>query len=287
MQKLLEKTVVDSNGWIELRYQARSTKRITVRNGSLEESSSALLAGLGVRALVDGVFGFASTTGVSERGVLVAIKAARLSATALLGSRKSGVLGALDSVLVALGIKEVTMNPLDSILAHSGNEFTRDELEALDEDVLTRLAELFDTIDEDADEGDEDDGNEGADEGDEDDEGANEDDEDDGEGDSDEDVPAWAEALTERVEELAGEVGTLSTNAKREAAEIKQEIVGRLAANAACPFDAKALKVFTIEQLETMDSAYKPANYAGRGGTNGSGADELIEMPDLAANSVR
>ena len=49
MQKLLERIVAGASGWIELRYQARSTKRITVRNGTLEESSSVLLAGLGVR----------------------------------------------------------------------------------------------------------------------------------------------------------------------------------------------------------------------------------------------
>jgi TldD protein len=112
MQKLLEKIVAGASGWIELRYQARSTKRITVRNGSLEESSSALLSGLGVRALVDGVFGFASTTDVSERGVLAAIDAAQSAARTSAGAKK--VRAGLAEAPMAEGTFAVeTDDPLD------------------------------------------------------------------------------------------------------------------------------------------------------------------------------
>jgi len=114
MQKLLEQIVAGASGWIELRYQARSTKRITVRNGQLEESSSALLAGLGVRALVDGVFGFASTTDVSEKGVFAAIEAAQGAARTSASAKKEKVEGLADAKM-AKGVFEVqTADPLDA-----------------------------------------------------------------------------------------------------------------------------------------------------------------------------
>jgi len=119
MQKLLEKVIAGATGWLELRYQARSTKRITVRNGSLEESSSALVAGLGVRALVDGVLGFASTTDVSERGIRAAIDAAQAAARTSAQAKKQRIKG-LASAPMAKGRFAVnTDDPLD---AHSLEE---------------------------------------------------------------------------------------------------------------------------------------------------------------------
>jgi TldD protein len=114
MQNLLEKIVAGASGWIELRYQARSTKRITVRNGSLEESSSALLAGLGVRALVDGVFGFASTTDVSERGIRTAIEAAQGAAKTSAGAKKVRIKGLAEASMATGAFVVATDDPLDA-----------------------------------------------------------------------------------------------------------------------------------------------------------------------------
>jgi TldD protein len=119
MQKLLERIVAGASGWIELRYQARSTKRITVRNGMLEESSSALLAGLGVRALVDGVFGFASTTDVSEAGIHAAIEAAQAAARTSAGAKKERIAGLADAPMATGTFAVGTDDPLD---AHSLEE---------------------------------------------------------------------------------------------------------------------------------------------------------------------
>ena len=119
MQKLLERIVAGASGWIELRYQARSSKRITVRNGILEESSSALLAGLGVRALVDGVFGFASTTDVSEGGALEAIEAAQSAARTSAGAKKERIKGLAEAPMAAGTFAVATEDPLD---AHSLEE---------------------------------------------------------------------------------------------------------------------------------------------------------------------
>ncbi len=118
MQKLLEKIVAGASGWVELRYQARSTKRITVRNGGLEESSSVLLSGLGVRALVDGVFGFASTTDVSEGGVLAAIDAAQSAARTSAGAKKERA-GLAEAPMAKGTFAVATDDPLD---AHSLEE---------------------------------------------------------------------------------------------------------------------------------------------------------------------
>jgi len=114
MQRLLERIVAGASGWIELRYQARSTKRITVRNGGLEESSSTLLAGLGVRALVDGVFGFASTTDVSETGILAAIEAAQGAARTSAGAKKARIEGLADAPMAKGTFAVATDDPLDA-----------------------------------------------------------------------------------------------------------------------------------------------------------------------------
>jgi len=80
MQKLLERIATDAGHWTELRFHARRTKRIAVRNGILEESSTTRLTGVGVRVLVDGVLGFAATTDLSEGGIRRAVADARAAA---------------------------------------------------------------------------------------------------------------------------------------------------------------------------------------------------------------
>lgn len=85
MLDLLSTVSKDATEWVELRFHARQTKTISVRNGQLEESSTARLAGVGIRTLIDGVFGFASTTDLTEKGIRRAIedaqRAARVSST--------------------------------------------------------------------------------------------------------------------------------------------------------------------------------------------------------------
>ena len=119
MQKLLEQIVAGASGWIELRYQSRSTKRIAVRNGKLEESSSVLLAGLGVRALVDGVFGFASTTDVSKKGILAAIDAAQGASGENPGSADAPA-GAMDYFAVLLVVAGAALLSAALLIARRG-----------------------------------------------------------------------------------------------------------------------------------------------------------------------
>ncbi len=69
MFDLLSHVVRNASEWAELRYHSRQTKTISVRNGQLEESSTARVAGVGIRTLVEGVFGFASTTDATKNGI--------------------------------------------------------------------------------------------------------------------------------------------------------------------------------------------------------------------------
>jgi len=88
MLELLRDIAQGATGWVELRYQARRTKTIAVRNGRLEESSTLRLTGVGVRALVDGVFGFASTTDLSEKGIRGAVAQAQSEASVSASSKR-------------------------------------------------------------------------------------------------------------------------------------------------------------------------------------------------------
>jgi len=91
MQALLEAIAAEAGSWIELRFHARKTKRISIRNGILEESSTARLTGVGVRALVDGVLGFAATTDLSERGIRRAVADAQAAARESAPMKKSRI----------------------------------------------------------------------------------------------------------------------------------------------------------------------------------------------------
>ena len=91
MRTLLESIASAAACWVELRYHARRSKRLVVRNGQVEESSSVDLIGVGVRAFADGAFGFASTTDLSHSGVVRAVDAAQGAARAAASAKKHRV----------------------------------------------------------------------------------------------------------------------------------------------------------------------------------------------------
>ena len=114
MQELLERIAAQSSGWIELRFQGRSTKQITVRNGELEESSSKRIQGIGVRSLVDGVFGFTSTTDLTEQGILRTVEAAQGAAQTSAGAKKQRIKGLAEASLGVGTFPVATNDPLDA-----------------------------------------------------------------------------------------------------------------------------------------------------------------------------
>lgn len=114
MQELLTRIAARSSGWIELRFQGRSTKQIAVRNGELEESSSKRIQGIGVRALVDGVFGFASSTDISEQGILRTVQAAQDAARTSAGAKKHRIKGLANAAFGNGTFPVPTDDPLDA-----------------------------------------------------------------------------------------------------------------------------------------------------------------------------
>jgi TldD protein len=116
MLELLRDIARGATGWVELRYQARRTKTIAVRNGQLEESSTIRTTGVGVRALVDGVFGFASTTDLSEKGIRGAMMQAQNAARVSSSSKREKIAGLADAAFATGTFPVMTDDPLDDHL---------------------------------------------------------------------------------------------------------------------------------------------------------------------------
>jgi len=93
MIDLLSHVVRNASEWAELRYHSRQTKTISVRNGQLEESSTARVAGVGIRTLIDGVFGFASTTEATKKGINRALAEAQRAACICASSKREKIKG--------------------------------------------------------------------------------------------------------------------------------------------------------------------------------------------------
>ncbi len=114
MQKLLDRIASEADDWTELRFQARQARTLTIRNGLLEASTSIRLTGVGVRVLALGVFGFASTTDLTEKGIRSAVAAARAAARTSAPAKRDRVEKLADATL-ARGVFPVdASDPLDA-----------------------------------------------------------------------------------------------------------------------------------------------------------------------------
>lgn len=114
MLDLLSTISKDAAEWVELRFHARQTKTISVRNGQLEESSTARLAGVGIRTLIDGVFGFASTTDLTEKGIRRAIEDAQRAARVSSASKREKIEGLAQATFGTGTFCVQTDDPLDA-----------------------------------------------------------------------------------------------------------------------------------------------------------------------------
>lgn len=82
---LLRHMVQGASGYVELRWHRRTGSLCEVTQGRVRMADRSLLEGVAVRTLVDGAWGCAATSDVSERGIGRAIAQARLAAAALTG----------------------------------------------------------------------------------------------------------------------------------------------------------------------------------------------------------
>ncbi len=73
MKSVLQSVVAAHEGFLELRYHRRIQNTFAMQKGRVEQSSHRARAGVGVRALRDGVWGFASTSDVSAPAIAVAV----------------------------------------------------------------------------------------------------------------------------------------------------------------------------------------------------------------------
>jgi TldD protein len=80
MRDTLRSIVSEQRGWVELRFHDRRQLTIDVRKGILEAANSITRAGVGVRVLSDGTWGFSSTARVDKDGIAAAVRDAVLSA---------------------------------------------------------------------------------------------------------------------------------------------------------------------------------------------------------------
>lgn len=79
----LEPILSKSPGYTEIRYHRRESTRIIVRKGNLQDSTMSIYAGVGIRVLINGSWGFSSTSRIDNRSLEYAlneaVSAARLS----------------------------------------------------------------------------------------------------------------------------------------------------------------------------------------------------------------
>ncbi|WP_426210458.1 TldD/PmbA family protein [Massilia sp. TWP1-3-3] len=86
-KSLLQHLVQGASGYVELRWHKRTSCTFEVTQGRVLLADRAVIEGVGVRTLIDGAWGVAATSDVSERGVRQAITQAREAAALLLGIR--------------------------------------------------------------------------------------------------------------------------------------------------------------------------------------------------------
>lgn len=159
--------------------------------------------------------------------------------------------------------KEIQMNELiKRLLANERIPFDEDALSAMTEEQLQGLEDMLEVED--------------AEDEDEDDEGDSQDAD---QEQSNEDVPAWASALSDKIDGVIAEVESLKSNADAVADTERQTLIKTLAANEAVPFSKDDLQTFEFEQLQKIASAYKPADYSGAAGTQERQTEATFELP--------
>ncbi len=80
MRDLLKAIVGDSKHWVELRVHDRRALQILVRKGIMESAAYRKNAGIGVRVLVNGTWGFSSTARLDRPGIEEVVREATASA---------------------------------------------------------------------------------------------------------------------------------------------------------------------------------------------------------------
>lgn len=100
MKDLLKYCMNKFDNWIELRYHHRERNVIFARGGRIDMADSMVRAGVGVRALVDGSFGFSSTDSLTQEGIMKAAQEA-IDHARVLSRLKNSPVAVLPTVTMA------------------------------------------------------------------------------------------------------------------------------------------------------------------------------------------
>jgi len=73
MKEILKSCIDKVDDWVELRYHHRRRNSIMARGGRIDTAESIVKAGVGVRTMVDGCYGFSSTDELTETGIMQAV----------------------------------------------------------------------------------------------------------------------------------------------------------------------------------------------------------------------
>lgn len=119
---LLDEALRDQDGFVELRYHGKTARSVQVERGRIERTQSRSRAGVGVRVLDQGGFGFASTSRLEKSAVREAIEAARKAARAGGKSRRGETPRMAAGTLArgtydAPGLEEILARPLEEKIA--------------------------------------------------------------------------------------------------------------------------------------------------------------------------
>ena len=91
LQDVLRKLVARAGHWTEVRYHARHGRALSVRHNEVVEMASQRTAGVGLRVLVEGTWGFAATSDLTAPGLERALERAEGMARALAPIKKKRV----------------------------------------------------------------------------------------------------------------------------------------------------------------------------------------------------
>jgi len=96
MKDILQQLVTNQAGFVELRYHKRTSNSFMAQKGRVDVANHSVTEGVGVRALVDGAWGFAATADVATASIKRAIAEAQRNARALAQARGKRPSVALD-----------------------------------------------------------------------------------------------------------------------------------------------------------------------------------------------
>ena len=117
LKKLVAQNAAQDNSYVELRYHKRQSNSFMAQRGRVDVANHSLVEGIGVRALIDGAWGFAATARVDEASILRAIEQARRNALTIVAGRGKKVLHLQKGKLATLdwtgpGFEELLAMPI-------------------------------------------------------------------------------------------------------------------------------------------------------------------------------